>query len=59
MRTLRDFFHIGKVECVTFQVPESQDREGGGMSWGLVGRVDGARRIIGGREAAIVEGGVV
>lgn len=56
MRTFRDFFHMGKVECVTFQVPESHEREGGGIIWGVVGRVEGARRIIGGREADMVVG---
>jgi len=31
METLRAFFHIGSVECVTCQVPRSQGR-GGGMN---------------------------
>ena len=31
MRTLRDFFHMGSVECVTFHVPDSHDNWGGVM----------------------------
>ena len=29
METLRAFFHMGRVECVTCQVPRSQERGGG------------------------------
>ena len=47
MRTLRDFFHMGSVEWVTFHDPDSHD------SWGgvredegeVVGSEDGARRV--------------
>lgn len=56
MRTLRDFFHMGRVEWVTFQVPESQEMEGGAMSWGVEGRVLGALRVIGGRTADMLVG---
>lgn len=46
--TLRLDFHIGRVECVTCQVPESQVGVGGVKSegWG-VSVVVGARREIG------------
>lgn len=48
MRTLRDFFHIGSVECVTFQLPLSHDSVGGVIE--LIGEgeedVDGWRRMI-------------
>lgn len=47
MRTLRFFFHIGSVECVTFQVPVSHWRVGGGIvgEGVLLGREEGARRV--------------
>jgi hypothetical protein len=55
MATLRDFFHIGRVEWVTCQVPLSQGMEGG---W-KVGDVElgapetvGARRVMGGEADA-------
>lgn len=45
--TLRFFFHMGSVEWVTFQEPESHDRVGGGREGegSVEGRVDGARRV--------------
>jgi hypothetical protein len=47
MRTLRDFFHMGSVEWVTFQEPESHDRAGGASEGegSVDGRDDGARRV--------------
>lgn len=49
IRTLRDFFHMGSVLCVTFQLPDSQDRGGGVRAAGLgdgVEVVEGWRRVI-------------
>jgi hypothetical protein len=50
METLRAFFHIGSVECVTCQVPRSQGR-GGGVNAVVALEVAlelvvGARRVI-------------
>lgn len=45
--TLRFFFHMGSVECVTFHVPSSHSSVGGVMAGSLEeGRLDGARRIV-------------
>jgi mono/diheme cytochrome c family protein len=47
MTTLRFFFHMGSVECVTCHGPLSQESVGGemeGEDW-VVGREDGARRV--------------
>lgn len=50
METLRAFFQIGSVECVTCQVPRSQGREGAANAVALEGVlalvVVGARRDI-------------
>lgn len=52
METLRAFFHIGSVECVTCQVPRSQGRGGGVNAGGALEEVlekaliVGARRVI-------------
>lgn len=48
--TLRFFFHIGRVECVTFHVPSSQLSLGGVMGscgWVVMPELDGARRVMG------------
>jgi hypothetical protein len=47
MRTLRDFFHMGRVECVTFHEPDSHDNWGGATEaeGSVVGSEDGARRV--------------
>lgn len=49
MTTLRFFFHIGSVEWVTFQGPESHWRVGGAIDGaGVVeGREEGVRRVSG------------
>lgn len=49
MRTLRFFFHMGSVECVTFHWPVNHASFGGGIvGEGVVdGRVEGARRVSG------------
>ena len=63
MTTLRFFFHMGSVECVTFHEPDSHFRAGGGMDGegSVEGRLEGARRVImlgaGRRLAAVEEGG--
>lgn len=50
MRTFRDFFHMGSVECVTDHVPER--KESGGAEMVAVAlseedaRVDGVRSVI-------------
>lgn len=47
MRTLRFFFHIGRVECVTFHVPLSQVRVGGVMEAEDSDlRLEGERRVV-------------
>lgn len=52
MRTLRDFFHMGRVEWVTVQEPWSQVRVGGVMGGVVVGgeedEVEGWRSVISG-----------
>jgi hypothetical protein len=47
IRTLRDFFHMGSVECVTFQEPDSHDNGGGAIAGDgvLEGSDDGARSV--------------
>jgi hypothetical protein len=48
--TFRLFFHMGSVECVTFQVPESQSREGGSAAVFLFDEDSfGARSTMGAR----------
>jgi hypothetical protein len=51
METLRAFFHMGSVECVTCQVPRSQGRGGGvntvvALEEVVVKLVVGARKVI-------------
>ena len=58
--TLRDFFHMGSVEWVTFQEPDSHDRRGG-MRDGeaaVVERDEGARRVAIGENAMAVADGL-
>jgi hypothetical protein len=47
MTTFLFFFHIGRVECVTFQEPDSHVRVGGGSDGdcSVEERVDGQRRV--------------
>lgn len=47
MRTLRFFFHMGSVECVTFHEPDSHDNWGGEIEAedSVAGSEDGARRV--------------
>lgn len=49
MATLRAFFHMGRVECVTCQVPRNQSIGGGLKVVVLEVALDvvGARRVIG------------
>jgi hypothetical protein len=50
MRTFRDFFHMGSVECVTDHVPDRKESEGAAMVAvalaETVGSADGGRRVI-------------
>ena len=62
MRTLRDFFHMGRVLWVTFQEPWSQERVGGGIVEEGVVEVEvvGWRREMGGGEVVVaMVGGLV
>lgn len=50
--TFRDFFHIGSVECVTFQRPASQLR-GGGVRVVVLDGVDGEEEEVGWRSVMV------
>lgn len=64
METLRAFFQMGSVECVTCQVPRSHGSGGGvnvvavAVAVAVLGLVVGARSVIWGWEGEAVGSGV-